>query len=794
MNSARQQYGLLISGLVALIIAWVSSYSNFVTIESHVISREQDQLLSLAESVAVNVSNHIGQIEAELEILGRDPRQLQLEHYYKIKRGEIYEVGLLDQRGQTVYAYPENHVSETLLEDYSALIRNPERTVGGIYHDAGQFFVHVLRPIEIEGEGQRVLYARIPIEWLYQLLIAPIRAGEKGYASVKDASGVIIMHPNRTDIGKDVLKQRKDAYPDFDWSELEALVEKQKQGLAGVGVYHSLWFTEDSSTRVKKFNAFAPARIGDSFWIVNISKDYDEVVDFLKYRTYGLWAINLSVLFVVLLALYFYDRLIKQKRALKVQETLSKEVGLLNEALQKDLIVKQRISEELEKRKEWYEAIFNGVGEGIALVNFDIHYKPHLILDANEPLASIFGFSKQQMLTMEFSQLVMGDQALDKIANVFREWSLSPSIESELGSLRFEGEGKHRSGILLPLEIECQWMRYADQWRGIIRLRDTSDIVLERAVTERAMLRFKGLLSEIAGHIEPDFLREVSVAASERQQLTLLLDRMNMHLETLYSAEVAENKKKEALMVYQSRMAAMGEMLANIAHQWRQPLSVMRMVFDNLKDAYIHGELDLQTIERQHERIEHLTQHMSRTIDDFRFFFKPQKSPKAFLVSHAIQMATVLVEEPIRHHHIHLELNIIKDVLLFNYESQLSHVFLAIAQNSIDSLIKCRESGRSIRVGVHVDVESVVVTFLDNGGGVPVEHESMLFEPYFSTKSQKKGMGLGLSIAKMIVEQHYKGTIQAKNHSEGLLTLVELPLRGAFDGENGSAHDERDSE
>jgi len=648
VNGVRQQYGLLISGLIALIIAWVSSYTNFVTIESHVIAREQDQLLSLAETVADTVGNHIKQIEAELEILGRDPQALQIEHYYKIKRGELSEVGLININGASIYAYPSGNISRALEVDLQLLKADPKKTVGQVYHDAGQLFVHILRPIELQGAQTQVLYVRLSIDWLYQVLIEPIRAGEKGYASVKDASGVIIMHPNRADIGKDVLKQRKESYPDFDWSELEALVDKQKQGLTGVGVYHSLWFTEDASKRVKKFNAFAPAAVGESFWIINISKDYDEVVDFLKYRIYGLWAVNLSVLFVVMLALYFYDRLIKQKRALKVQENLSKEVVLLNEALQKDLVIKQRISEELERRKEWYEAIFNGVSEGIAIVNFDDQYRPHLILDANSSMSTLFDYTQQQLMSMRFSELMADDRVALKISEFFEQSYLDRLPSEEYPTFKLECDGVGCLDKHIPLEIECQWMTYEDQWRGLIRLRDISAMVLERAVTQRAMSRFKGLVNEIAGRIDPEIINDLNKDAIDRYQLAFLLDRINLQLEKLYSEEVAENRKKEAMMVYQSRMAAMGEMLANIAHQWRQPLSVMRMIFDNLKDAYAHGELDLPLIEKQHARMTDLTQHMSRTIDDFRYFFKPQKSPKTFLVSHAIAMATTLVEEPLK--------------------------------------------------------------------------------------------------------------------------------------------------
>ena len=789
---------MLFSGLIALIIAWVSSYNNFVSIESHVIAREQDQLLSLAETVADNVSNKFDQLAEELEILSRDPdllRQLklieqgdlkaknwmQLEHYYKIKQGEVFEVGLLDSNGHIVYAFPNQSPNDQLVVDARQLLKNPKKSVGQIYSDSGQFFVHVLRPLDLGAGTSSILYAQVPIESLYQSLIEPIRAGAKGYASVKDATGVIVMHPNRSDIGKDVLKQRKNTYPDFDWSELESLVEKQIRGESGVGIYHSLWFTEDSSERVKKFNAFSPAVIGDSFWIVNISKDYDEVVDFLKYRTYGLWAINLSVLFVVFLTVYFYDRQIKHKRALRVQEALAEEVGQLNSALEKDLIVRRRIADEMEKRKEWYEGIFNGVSDGIVIVTFDQENEPEFILDANEPLSVLFGYTQQQLMSMRFFELL--EEGVD-VESLSEQIKAAFKLKSpEISAIRIEAKGIKSSQLSFPIELDCQLMRYNNEWRGILRLRDITKVAVERELSERAMARFKGLVAEIAERIDPDILDNIASESSERYHIALLLDKMNLQLEKLYSAEVAENRRKEALMVYQSRMAAMGEMLANIAHQWRQPLSVMHMLFDNLKDAYVYGDLDIHLINRQHDRMVQLTQHMSRTIDDFHFFFKPQKLPQPFLVSHAIGMALALVEEPIKNHHILLSQNLAEDALLFNYESQLSQVLLALIQNSIDALSKMDNEGRKLAVDVSLVDQKVIIVVQDNAGGVPSENLPLLFEPYFSTKENQKGMGLGLSIAKMIIEQHYKGSIEAINKNLGLAMILKLPTKGTTEGE-----------
>lgn len=295
--------------VAVMIVIVLASYFNYKAIQDNVIEIEQSQLLSLTETVADSLERFFIYQTHNLEILAKnryflnnyisyqqglimDATFQNIEDYYSIQSDNIELIRLIDIDGTEIYTYPVADYGHGIEADVARIKVLKKTMVGKIYKEQDKLYINILQPIFSGEEVNAVLYTKMKLDTIYYSFIAPVKAGDKGYASVKDSSGVLIMHPNTKDIGKNVMDVRTATYPDFDWSELQSLVEKQKRKESGVGIYHSLWFTDNDQKRVKKFSAYCPAQVGDDFWIVNVSKDYLEVVSFLKQRTYNIIIIN----------------------------------------------------------------------------------------------------------------------------------------------------------------------------------------------------------------------------------------------------------------------------------------------------------------------------------------------------------------------------------------------------------------------------------------------------------------------------------------------------------------------
>jgi PAS domain S-box-containing protein len=778
---------LLASFMVGLIL--YVSYANYTDIQSNVIKIEQNQLLTLAETVSNSIESFFVDHQRDLEIISKNTSFMQdylaftsgvpnqdpwrnLNDYYQINKEQIESIGIVTKAGKSVYSIPIT-VEESIMEKDLANIKfGSENTIGKIYKNQGELFIHLYKPIVVDSNEGLVLYMRIRLLDIYRELVAPIKAGDKGYASVKDADGVLIMHPNTSDLGEEVLEARRSQYPDFDWSELEELVNKQKMGQSGVGIYHSLWFKDDFKTRVKKFSAYTPALVGDTFWIVNISKDYLEVVSFLKERTYTIIIVNFTILLLFVAVLMIYYRMNQDRKALKIQLALADEVLQLNTALEDDLRVRKSLEIELVKSKEWYESIFNSSSDYIMIAEIDDSGLPGHLLDANAKSFEILGYNKVEMSQLSFSDLV---QFSDLSEGHFH---LSKSILEE--DQLFETCLCTKSGLQIPVEVHLKSFEGPVGKQCVIASRDISDKKAEEAAIKRSEERFRTIVQQVADRVlDFDDLGPGEIIISEdKERFASELEHINIKLEKLFKDEVQENQRKEALMVYQARLAAMGEMIGSIAHQWRQPLSVMQMLFSNVLDAYRHGELDEALLMDQHKRMLQLTKHMSETIDDFRYFFNPNADACDFLVSKSIGKSLSLLDDFVKQKGILVHMELKEDQLIRGYESQFSQVILSILQNSMEALQSSDISDRHVWIMLASHGNHMQITIKDTGGGVEPEHLLKLYDAHFSTKKTHHGTGLGLYIAKVIIEKNFNGKIESANGDKGLVTTIQMPLRG----------------
>ncbi|MEI6208977.1 MAG: ATP-binding protein [Desulfuromonadales bacterium] len=261
---------------------------------------------------------------------------------------------------------------------------------------------------------------------------------------------------------------------------------------------------------------------------------------------------------------------------------------------------------------------------------------------------------------------------------------------------------------------------------------------------------------------------------TRQQQYTLELETINTSLQQRINETVAELRQKDQVMISQSRQAAMGEMIGNIAHQWRQPLNALAMVLGNIQQAHQYNELTDGYLRSTVESGNRLIQKMSTTINDFRNFFQPDKEMVTFSAREQINQAVSLVGASFSSQNIHIHLEAEQDLMLPGFQNEYSQVLLNLLSNSRDAIKGSGVPEGHITMRLFERDGQGCVAIGDNGGGIPEDVISRIFEPYFSTKSM--GTGIGLYMSKMIIERSMNGTIEAHNIDGGAEFVVVTPL------------------
>ncbi|MFV0482412.1 MAG: sensor histidine kinase [Campylobacteraceae bacterium] len=277
-------------------------------------------------------------------------------------------------------------------------------------------------------------------------------------------------------------------------------------------------------------------------------------------------------------------------------------------------------------------------------------------------------------------------------------------------------------------------------------------------------------------------LEELNVSLEKK---TKELEELNNSLEKKIQIEVETSRKKDNILFQQSKLASLGEMLQNIAHQWRQPLGAIMMIIQSFEIKSRSGKLTPEFITSRVEDAQVLAKNMSETLDDFRTFFNPNKSKKEFSLKDVINKSIDLNRYPLEKEHIDLHVSRFKDVKFYGFKNELTHVLLNLINNAKDALLS-RSENRKIWIMVKFDDENITIQILDNAGGVNPEIITRIFDPYFTTKHQSVGTGIGLYMCKQIIEEHMNGVIYCENvkHRLGTATMfncamfvIKIPLR-----------------
>lgn len=234
-----------------------------------------------------------------------------------------------------------------------------------------------------------------------------------------------------------------------------------------------------------------------------------------------------------------------------------------------------------------------------------------------------------------------------------------------------------------------------------------------------------------------------------------------------YNDLKVQNKNFEKLILQQSKFAKSGEMIANITHQFRQPLNNISYILMNLKKRFENKNLDESYFDKKVLQANEQLNFLSKTIDDFKEFYSLSKEKEIFSVKDAILNATTILSADLKTHNIEINTSFetFEEVKIFGVKSELSQVLIAIISNSID-VLKSKKNPK-IKIEVFSSSAEVIIKLADNGGGIKPKNLKKIFEPYFSTKEE--GTGIGLYLSKMIIEESFAGKILVENKKEGVL-------------------------
>ena len=262
-----------------------------------------------------------------------------------------------------------------------------------------------------------------------------------------------------------------------------------------------------------------------------------------------------------------------------------------------------------------------------------------------------------------------------------------------------------------------------------------------------------------------------------------LLD-VNHSLEERVAQEVENNRQKDKQMLEQSRLAQMGEMISMIAHQWRQPLGAIAATGIDMKMSMMMQKYNLEKsqereafelyMEKSLDDIESYVQNLTETIDDFRNFYKPNKERENVAIHLPYEKSRDILKGTLAAHSIMIEESLKSEKTLALFNNELMQVYLNILKNAIDNFKEKEISDPTIMIRSEDTKKGAKLTICDNGGGIPKKIIKKIFDPYFSTKDEKNGTGLGLYMSKIIVEEHHKGRLVAQNSDKGVCFSIEI--------------------
>jgi len=332
-------------------------------------------------------------------------------------------------------------------------------------------------------------------------------------------------------------------------------------------------------------------------------------------------------------------------------------------------------------------------------------------------------------------------------------------INSDFASDRFRGEDREvfTNGIII-------------ESRGSIAINDKEHHFLALKIPVIKNKNDVAVMALILNDVTKLIEREIELEQSKEE-----LESLNHTLEQRVEEELRKNREKDDIVIKQSRFAAMGEMSSNIAHNWRQPLAIIGAALLNIGDSYEDGSLTKEYLHKELEIANKTLERLSKTIDDFREFFRPPSVKSRFRIAKEIERAIKLIEAGLISKNIILLFEQRCECEAYGYPNEFSQVVLNIISNARDALMEHPVKDPKIEIYLYSSGDNrSTVDIIDNAGGIEEELVHKVFEPYFTTKPVDKGSGVGLFMSKSIIEKNMDGRLTYIKDNDRSIFRIEV--------------------
>ncbi len=288
--------------------------------------------------------------------------------------------------------------------------------------------------------------------------------------------------------------------------------------------------------------------------------------------------------------------------------------------------------------------------------------------------------------------------------------------------------------------------------------------------------------------VKKEILTEYTVLTKDRHNKdfvassTLIKDGDGRKLRLIIFEDITNLKElklqqleNDKIIAQQAKMAEMGEMLGSIAHQWRQPLNAINAAAMKLNFSSQLNILTNEDVINKTKFIEQQSVRMSNTINDFMNFFKPSTNKEYFFIKDVYKKIYDFLEQQLKNMNIELKFIDKDEEKIYGFENEFEHILLNLINNSKDAFSDIENSNKIISIEILANPKETVIKVLDNAGGIPESILNKIFNPYFTTKEQGKGTGIGLYMTKIIIEKHFNGSISASNYDDGAVFILKFP-------------------
>ncbi|OHE11710.1 MAG: PAS domain-containing sensor histidine kinase [Sulfurimonas sp. RIFOXYD12_FULL_36_11] len=376
-----------------------------------------------------------------------------------------------------------------------------------------------------------------------------------------------------------------------------------------------------------------------------------------------------------------------------------------------------------------------------------------IITFVNDEFCAISGYSKDELIGKNHNIVKHPDVADEKFKLLWETISDKKIYKDTVKNLAKDGSTFYVNSTIIPI---------LDKNENIVEF-----VAIRYDVTKEVLLREELLKKEIE-------YEELNRNLEKRvQEQTKELKDLNQTLEARVRDEIRKNEEKQRVMFWQSRHASLGQMIANIAHQWRQPLTELSLAMFNIKKAVQNDRVE--DMSKFYDESKNIIKNMSQTIDDFTNFFSPNKVLYYFNISESIRESIGLLESVINDEMITIKTNF-EDIKVLGITNELTQVIINLINNSKDAFIHNSILLREINISTKKESGFAVIEVQDNAGGISKENIEKIFEPYFTTKHKSRGTGLGLFMSKMICEQGLHGTLDVKSKKKTTTFSIKIPL------------------